>query len=389
MKEAQKKSRIWGFFKRIAQLFLTVIVIWILTFLFNFIGITLDDSFVFSKCLTCPPWFRFIFNYGFALLCLIGFIRIIMQVCRKKISKFWIFDGIVGLIVVGSSLILPIWSTYNLIKYPNILPPVLRVYPSDQTYVFYEGQIPNDKKENLTGFVIRKDNPIPLRYENGKVIEYESKTDNWYPLDDVERSEDLMTASHKTTHEPITGFVMYKGQGINVLSEYLNGKFTGNRFGFRKEDDESVGKLSMWLYLKGDRIVNYENYYPNGYLVDQSHTSENRELMGSWYTQNGQLVLKTTNQNLGADNPMIGVASLQQLYYNSKGQLVAYWDMRQIKALCVSPDGAGRLMMPDEIEQFFKEADKLPNGKIPEFWCDYQAKYNIFTLLKSLAKVAK
>ena len=369
MKSKRAKNTFLTVLKRTGQLILTIFIVRVLAFLFNFSGLKLDDNFVFSKRLDCPPWFRFGFNYAFALLCLACFIRIVILAKHKKISKFWIFDGLVALVIVGFSLQIPIWATYNSIKYENALPVVLRVFPGDQTYVFYEGQIPEDKKETLTGFVIQKDNPVPVRYENGRIKEYIAGN-KWYSADDIEYNEDKLNATHKITHEPVTGFVMFYGQRANVLLEYFNGKFTRNRFVFNKEDGDTTGKLDTWLYLKdGIANVNYEGFYPNGYLTHKSKSVKGKAII-DWYLPNGQLILKTVNQNLGADNPWVGVASLQQAYYNSKGELVGYWDMRHGTALCVSPDGKGRQMMPTEIQRFFDEADKIPGGKIPDFRCE-------------------
>lgn len=381
MKKSQKKNKIWiilkkighiilNILKRIGQLILTVWAISYLSRMFNFVAIKLDDIFIFSKCLDCLPWFYFILNYVFFLLCLIGFIRLIILAKRKVISKFWIFDGLIGLIVAAlGSFSYTVYFTHNLIKYPNALPVVLRVFPSDQTYVFYEGQIPLDKQKTLTGFVIQKDNPIPLRYENGKIQEFESKTDKWYSADDIEYSEDRMNALHKTTREPVTGFVMSYGQGTNVLLEYLNGKFTGNRFAFTKEDGNTTGKLSLWFYMKGgfENFATYEQYYPNGYLMIKSKL-EKGKAKGDWYLPNGQLVLRTINQNFDADSPVAGVSGLQQTYYNTKGELDTYLDMIHGVFLCVSPDGKGR--RGHNVDRYFNETEKFLEGKIPEFRCE-------------------
>ena len=249
------------------------------------------------------------------------------------------------------------------------MPIVLKVSPADRQVVFHEDQIPVDKKANLNGFVIQKDNPIPVWYENGKIKEY-TAGNKWYSSDEVEYSEDKINAFHKATHEPITGFIIHTGKELYSVIEYKDGKIGENRFIFSVESD--TAQLMNWVYFLDGHIRHYQEYYPNGFLKTESSTDNNKNI-SSWYFPNGQLISKTQNENFLSGNPLSEVASLQRLIYDSKGQLVIYWDMRSGKALCIFSDASIRRMTPKEIQKVFDETDKFPyinGGEMPEFKCE-------------------
>jgi len=355
--------------KRIFQLILSIIISVTLSFLIVRLGVKLDDR-VFQKCIDCPSFYLIPSVYILSFLFFIAFIFIIAYAIRKKTFKFWIPNALLNLLILMS-----IFGSFILLSFdPNPrLPIELKVYPSDQTHVFYDKDILlSDNKDSITGFIIDPEIPLPLQVENGKTKSYQGGT-NLYTRDDTDEKN---FPCHNKKGEPLTGFLVAEGKSsVNVL-ECIDGKREGNAFMFIKDEETSSKWLGGWIYSRNGHI-RLQTYYKTGSLQSTSGRDNNGKFTAYRYYPNGQLMLKAVVPSVSF-NPLGDISSIQQLFYEKNGQLKVYLDMSNLKGLCVFSDGSNRRLTQGEMERYFLELDEsaLPElGKeIPDFSCDKETR---------------